>query len=225
MIRYDFVDDPDGCVALERGARKYDEAMGYSDPADKAKRIDCFRQAEALYLKAAEKGNPIAYLNLGYVYSYDRCEGVYYGDVQHAESGADWPAPFPCEERAFACFQMAAEAEIAEGCYKLGDMYKHGTGCDPDAVRAFECYMSAAKLSELDEPVIWGSVALRLGDAYENGFGCEQSFERAHHWYKKAETCLEIAVNAGDWYYRRALSNARNGVKRTAQELQLNDIM
>ena len=225
MIKYNPGNDPDGYIALDLGGGMYDEAMSYSDPADRSKRIDCFRQAEALYLRSAGKGNPYAYLCLGYVYSYDRCEGSYYGDIGHVEAGADWPDPFPREVRAFECCQAAAEAGIAEGCYKFGDMYKHGVGCEPDATRAFAWYRRAFELGKRDMPVIWGSAALRLGDAYENGFGCEQSFERAHEWYKRAATGLEIAVNSGDWYYRRALSGAEKGVKRTAQELQLNDIM
>ena len=42
------------------------------------KRIMCFQAAELLYLHASKKGNPIGDLNLGYVYSYDRCEGRYW---------------------------------------------------------------------------------------------------------------------------------------------------
>ena len=69
-----------------------------------------------------------------------------------------------------------------------------------------------------DEPVTWGSIALRLGGAYENGFGCTQSFAKALQWYKQAVTGLEIAVRAGDHYYTRALAGAQDAVKRCMQE-------
>ena len=211
--------DPDGFVALNYGGRYYDEGMSCSDAADHEKRIDCFKAAELLYLHAADKGNPYAYLCLGYVYSYNRCEGDFFRDMRHEEALKDCTQPYPREQRAFECLKVAAEAGIAEGCYKLGDMYKHGMGCEPDAAAAFACYKRAFELGKHDEPVIWGSVALRLGDAFENGFGCEQSFEQAHKWYAQAATGLEIAVNAGEWYYERALAGARAGLKRVAQEL------
>ena len=214
-------EDPDegGWVALRYGADYYVEGMGYADAADHQTRIDCFRTAELLYLHAAEKGNPIAYLNLGYVYSYDRCEGNYYRDWRLCETEEDYSAPIPCEERAFECFQKAAYAGVAEGFYKLGDMYKNGVGCEADAREAFRCYKRAFDLGKNDDPVVWGSVALRLGDAYENAIGCDQSFEQALKWYEQAATGLDIAVRSGEWFYQKALTSAETGVKRCKQEL------
>ena len=71
-------DDVDGEDALYYGGRYYDEAMGYTDPHDHDMRIECFQAAELLYRHAAGRGNTVAYLCLGYVYSYDRCEGRYW---------------------------------------------------------------------------------------------------------------------------------------------------
>lgn len=220
MMVYPF-EDPDegGAEAMRYGGRYYDEGMGYADPADHRVRIACFQAAELLYLHAAERGNPFAWLCLGYVYSYDRCEGDYFRDLRHAETKEDYTRAYPREQRAFECFDKAASHDLAEGCYKLGDMYRDGIGCTPDVRSAFEEYGRAFELGQRDAPVIWGSAALRLGDSAENGFGCVQSFSRAHKWYEKAATGLEIAVRSGDWYYERALARAHAGIKRTAQEL------
>ena len=127
--------------------------------------------------------------------------------------------PYPREERAFECFLVAAEAGIPEACYKLGDMYKHGTGCEPDAKEAFRWYVRASELAAREQPVILGSIALRLAGCYEEGFGCEQSFSRALEWYGKAVSGLECAVEAGDTWYEKALAGARAGVKRCKQEV------
>lgn len=206
--------DPEGRDALELGGRYYVEGMGFTDVADHKARIDCFRAAELLYLHAAERGNPYAWQNLGYVYSYDRCEGRYYDQWA---GGVD---PFPCDERAFECYSRAAEAGLAEATYKLGDMHKRGAGCNPDAAEAFRCYRRAFEQGKGDHPVVWGSVALRLADCYENAFGCEQSFEKSLKWYEQAVTGLDIAVREGEWFYDKALASARNGVKRCKQELR-----
>lgn len=209
--------DGDGEEALYYGSGYYNEAMGYTDPADHDKRVDCFRAAELLYRHAAARDNVMACLNLGYVYSYDRCEGRYWVDpAERAPDGADGQAAYPREARAFECLAIAADAGIPEACYKLGDMYKHGTGCEPDAVAAHNCYVRALELASSRElPVIMGSIALRLGGCYEEGFGCEQSFSRALQMYRDAATALEVAVDGGETWYEKALA----GVKRCQQEI------
>lgn len=241
----DDYDDVYGDDALYYGGGYYDEAMSYSDPADRQKRIDCFRAAELLYRHAAGRGNAVANLCLGYVYSYDRCEGDYWvgadgtgemagsfpaGPDAKPTAGTDSPGPervgasggirsYPREQRAFECLSIAAEAKICEACYKLGDMYKRGVGCTPDAGEAFRWYARASELSAGTPPVILGSVALRLAGCYEEGFGCNQSFEHALGWYRKAVAGLAVAVESGDSWYAKALAGARAGVKRCEQEL------
>lgn len=111
--------DPDGSIALSFGADCYLEAMGYSEAADRQARIERLQAAEILYFHAAAKGNVHAYLNLGYVYSYDRCEGRYFVDRRHSED-ASGGALYPREQRAFECFEFAAKSGDAEACYKLG---------------------------------------------------------------------------------------------------------
>ena len=211
--------DPNGSLALSFGSDYYREGMSYSDAEDRQTRIDCFRAAEILYLHAAAKGNVDAYLDLGYIYSYDRCEGHYYVDHRHTEDVEDYMRPYPREERAFECFSFAAEAGDAEACYKLGDLYKHGTGSEPNADEAFAWYTRAFELKDGTPPHIWGSIALRLADAYENGIGCTFDLQKALDWYEKAEAGLDIGVRSGATFYNRTLANVRAAIKRIKQEL------
>ena len=213
-------EDPNGEEALWEGGGYYDEGMSYTDPCDRDKRIRSFQAAEQLYLQAAERGNAVANLCLGYVYSYDRCEGRYWRDPMTSETEEDHRRPYPREERAFECFAKAAEAGIPEACYKLGDMYRHGTGCEPNAAEAFRWYVRASELAVRERPVILGSIALRLAGCYEEGLGCGQSFERALGWYGKAVSGLEFAVDNGEAWYEKALSGARAGAKRCQQEME-----
>lgn len=219
-MRYPSYPDEGGDDALYYGGGYYDEGMGYTDPADHDKRVQCFQAAELLYRHAAARGNAVADMCLGYVYSYDRCEGRYWRGPHagHGEGGGS-PRPYPCEERAFECLKAAAEAGIPEACYKLGDMYKHGTGCTLDAAQAFDSYARASKLAQREQPHILGSIALRLGGCYEEGFGCAQDFERAATWYEKGVAGLEFAVGHGQSWYEKALAGARAGMKRCRQEL------
>lgn len=211
--------DEDGDIALHYGGCYYDEGMGYTDPADHEKRVDCFRAAEVLYRHSAGKGNAVANLCLGYVYSYDRCEGDYWRDPLACMGDKNYLRPYPREKRAFECFTIAAEADIPEACYKLGDMYKKGIGCEPDAAAAFRWYAQASQLAEHERPVVLGSIALRLADCYEEGFGCEQDFARALEWYEKAVAGLDFAVDNGETWYAKALASAKAGVKRCKQEV------
>ena len=211
--------EPGGEDALYHGGGYYDKGMGYTDPADHDKRVDCFRAAEFFYRISAEHGNAIANLCLGYVYSYNRCEGKYWLDSTGLETEEDRDRPYTREKCAFECFAKAAEAGIPEACYKLGDLYKHGTGCEADAAEAFRWYVRASELAVREQPVILGSIALRLAGCYEEGFGCTHDFERALEWYEKAVSGLEVAVGNGDTWYEKALSGARAGVKRCRQEV------
>lgn len=214
-------EDSDGEMALHYGRTYYNEAMAYTDPDDHKTRVDCFRAAELLYRHSAGKGNAYANLCLGYVYSYNRCEGEYWVSFSDFESQeAYWAYRYPREERAFECLKAAAEADICEACYKLGDMYKLGTGCEPDGAEAFRWYVRASELSAHQLPVIIGSIALRLAGCYEEGLGCELDFQRALDWYQKAVAGLEVGVDAGDTWYEKALAGARAGAKRCQQEVE-----
>lgn len=213
--------DADGYDALHYGAHYYDEGMSVVGQSadDRERRLLCFEAAELLYLHASTKGNPIGDLNLGYVYSYDRCEGCY-GKRRYAyRNDYDPTEPFSPDEQACVHFRRAAEAGLAEGCYKLGDLLREGRGCEPDFVEAYQWFSRAYELGQGDPPVIWGSAALRLGRAHEEGEGCEQSFSQAEHWYELATTGLGIAVREGEGWYRGALRHAEHGLTRVRQEL------
>jgi hypothetical protein len=213
-IKYDPAADLDGEDALFYGGGFYDEAMGLMSPDAHTERIDCFRSTEVLYRHAVGQGNAIAALCLGYVYYYDRAEGQY------------WPlptgdTPFPTERRAYECFKAAADAGYAEAFYKLGDCVKHGKGCEQDERRAFELYCAAADHDNQNEPHLTGSIELRLASALEEGMGCGHDFKRALEHYERAEAFLDTAVKLGDYYYKRALQGARDGIVRCKQELTL----
>ena len=211
-----YEDDPDGVEALWDGGGYYEDAMSITDPANREERIRLFQAAEQLYLQSAERGNAVASMCLGYVYSYDRCEGRYW---QGAVGGGD--RPYPREERAFECFSIAAEAGIPEACYKLGDMYKRGVGCEPDAASAYGWYLHASEIATVsnETPVVLGSIALRLAECFEEGFGCEQSFTCALQMYRHAIEAFDAAVDAGEAWYEKALASARAGAKRCEQEI------
>ena len=221
LLTYPFPDHDDegGEEALYYGGCYYEEGMSYTDPADHGKRVDCFRAAEILYRHSAGRGNAVANLCLGYVYSYDRCEGRYWRDPMALGAAGNETRPYPREERAFACLTDAAMAAITEACYKLGDLYKQGMGCEPNAVEAFSWYMQAFELAEHEPPVIQGSIVLRIASCREEGFGCRQDFAEALKCYKQAAAALEVAVDNGEAWYEKALADARAGVKRCQQEL------
>lgn len=232
--------DPDGDDALDYGSAYYSEGMSCDGDTEHQKRVMCFQAAELLYLHAASKGNPDAHLCLGYVYSYDRCEGDYYEREAYAEAEAemlrrirkygpycDWVSPtrqrlshtFPHLERAVEHFRVAAEAGIAEACYKLGDMLRDGSGCEVDLDEAYRWFVQAYELAVHEGPLVRGSAALRLGRAREEGEGCEQSFHEARRWYERACDDLGIAVGSGEDWYRKSLTRAERGLRRVRQEL------
>ncbi len=216
---YTGADDPDGEDALFYGGGLYDEGMRLTAPEHAETRRDCFRAAELLYRHAAGKGNAMAYLCLGYVYYYDRCKGDYWLNLDELETDEDYRQPYPREELAFTCFEIAAADGLAEAFYKLGDAYKNGAGCEVDVQQAYRCYAIAATATDPQAPYLTGSIALRLAECLEEGIGCEHDFARALEEYERAESFLDLAVRSGDWYYKRARDGARDGIARCEQEL------
>ena len=214
--------DSDGWQALRSGGSYYGESMDCDPLIEHEKRIMCFQAAELLYLHASAKGNVVADLNLGYVYSYDRCEGRYWEKRMNWETEEDLRQPYPYLEKAYEHYRIAAEAGIVEACYKLGDLLRDGRGCEADFGEAFTWFERAYELARDTHPVIWGSAALRLGQAFEEGQGCTQGFEDARQWYERAVTGLDIAVRGGEHWYRGALRRAERGLKRVRQELNGN---
>lgn len=214
-------EDESGDEALWQGGGLYDEAMGITDPDLIDARLDSFRGAELLYREAASKGNLYASMNLGYVYSYDRCRGLYWPDERTLEVSGARESREQSNARAFKSFKMAADGGLAEACYKLGDCYKNGIGCDIDEHEAYLSYKKAAKFDDDGAAYLTGSIALRLAGCLEEGIGCEHDFKRALKQYEIAEKFLDAAVSSGDDYYNGALRGARDGIVRCKQEIAL----
>lgn len=211
--------DPDGSVAFEYGADYYVEGMRYVDAADREKRIDCFKAAEILYLNAAEKGNVNAILSLGYVYSYNRCEGQYFQDFRYAETAEDYKRKVDHRARAFECFKKAAELGSLEAWYKLGDAYRWEMGCEENPEKAFGCYKTAYEGASFYDYYARGNAALRLGSCFEEAYGCERDVEKSLAMYEKAVMHLGRIVDEGDWFYEKSLARARAGLARMKQEV------
>lgn len=220
-LPYVAADDLDGENALFYGGGLYDDGMMLADPEHASARLDCFRAAELLYRHAAGKGNAMGYLCLGYVYYYDRCKGNYWRNLDGFETDEDRLQAYPHEELAFTCFEIAAADGLAEAFYKLGDAYKNGVGREVNVRQAYRCYATAATATDPQAPYLTGSIALRLAECLEEGIGCEHDFVRALEEYERAERFLDLAVRAGDWYYKRARDDARDGVARCEQELEM----
>lgn len=156
---YTGTDDPDGEEALFYGGGLYDEGMRLTAPEHAEARLDCFKAAELLYRHAAGKGNAMAYLCLGYVYYYDRCKGSYWRNLDEFETDEDYRQPYPHEELAFTCFEIAAADGLAEAFYKLGDAYKNGVGCEVDVQQAYRCYATAATATD-PQMKAWDTLAV-----------------------------------------------------------------
>ena len=155
------------------------------------------------------------------MYSYDRCQGLYWPNEDTLEVSGRRESRDQSNERAFRCFKLAADEGLAEACYKLGDCYKNGTGCEVDERAAYLSYEKAAACKDIDAPYLIGSIALRLAGCLEEGIGCEHDFHRALKQYERAEEYLDAAVSFGDTYYRGALRGARDGIVRCKQEIAL----
>lgn len=211
--------DPDGSIALRIGADFYTEGFETSLQALYQNRIDCFRVAEIMYRHAAGRGNLDAFMNLGYVYGYDRCDGSYCHSAFDLHRGETQKSR---DALAYQCLERATHRRHnGEALYKLGDLVKHGRGCERDLARALSLYRQAFESSRHDSPRVWGSAALRLGDAYADGRGCDVDFAEALRWYRLADTGLTLTVDAGDTWYERPLFHARASIADMEQELGL----
>lgn len=228
---YDPCEDEHGQDALFYGANFYNEAMGMNDPKLADVRQDLFAAAERLYLSASYKGNAIGDICLGYIYYYDRAQGCYWeeerlllargwelDETQYLKLKANISS---VKARAFRAFRSASDAGLAEGTYKLGDCYKNGIGCETDPRLAYQCYERAMEQDDGNLPYLSGSIALRLGCCLEEGLGCNHDFAKAMTMYQAATNCLDIAVRRGDWFYKKALREAKNGYARCKQEIDL----
>lgn len=215
--------DESGNMAVAMGAECYNRAMELAGADDREGRIAFFQAAEYLYRMAREKGNVWGYVDGGYIYYYDRCEGRYYPDFTEdtqSEEARAYCEAFDADAAAYECYAYAADAGEPQSCYKLGDMLKNGRGCKADAASAVAMYERAYELGKKDDTICWGGAALRLGDCYEKGIGVRQDFAWARMWYECAVVGLGAAVEAGDWFYEKSLAGAKAGAARCRQEIE-----
>jgi TPR repeat protein len=198
--------------ALDMGACCYRKAMAFEDAADREKRLRYFRAAEHYYRISAAAGHPQAAANLGYVYSYDRCEGRYEDTACADEQGR--------LRRALEYCLDAADVGSPESWCKAGDLVVKTDPSEAGAERALGMWRKAFELSrDTPYPVVWGSAAIRIAGAYERGRGTSRDLDRALSWYRIAEAGLDAAVREGEEWYRRQLGRAQDGVARVQQEL------
>lgn len=210
--------DHGGTAARALADAYFGEALALSASEDAALRVECFRAAELLYLHAAERGNAGAWVRLGVIYRDDLGQGRYW--QTRLEERALHTAPRPLAARAASCFRRGAEAGDAEACWALGDLVADGVGQVADPERGLAWYRRALVAAErAGDDAALGNAALRLARALEGARGCAHSFEEALAWYERASEALARAEEAGGWFFKRPLREARVGVRRMAQEI------
>lgn len=98
---------------------------------------------------------------------------------------------------AFACFENAAKADVADGYYHLGSCYADGFGCEKDEARAVDCFLTGAEKEHV------GCIRA-LGICRELGVGCAIDYEMAAALYSRAaELDDAVAINnlGGCYFY------------------------
>lgn len=214
--------DAGGWRALELADRYLGEAQGYDSSDGRVScmlRAECFRAAEILLLHAASRGNDEAWMKLASLYERDLCEGRYWKGA--LEGRARHALDVPLDERAAACLAQAASRGHAEALLRLGDLVA-SAGDSSALARSYGMFRRSfdAACSFLeDHCACAGMAALRLGRCHELGRGCSFSFKKAQAWYRIAAEYLGEAYESGEWKCKRALGEARMGVRRMAQEM------
>ena len=140
------------------------------------------------YKKAAEMGNAMAQVSLGYAYQH----GL--GLPKDPAEGTKW-------------YRLSAEQGYSLGQFNMGVLYRDGIGVKQDYAEALKWFRKAADQGDID--------ALNsLGFAYEKGRAVPVDLEKAFSYYRKAaEGGLPTAMrNLGLCY------QAGTGTKRDLEE-------
>lgn len=178
-------------ATIGKAERIYGEAMGREDH-DPDKR-PMFREAERLYLEAAESGDVRGMIGLGYLYSYGR-------------SGR-WD-----QDAAKRWFKVAADLGSAEATYKYGDVIS--AAISDEAKQHF--YDRAYELAQGDEDhAVRGSAALRVAE-YLNLSDNKDELGRAELLYREAIDELGLAIVNKPWYAGQ-LKKAEEGADLAAR--------
>jgi TPR repeat protein len=156
------------------------------------------KDATALLLlkKAADAGDTIAMINLGWLYEnaldvaqdYGTAHGWYQKAAAAGNTNAmcflgslyhDGWGIAEDYHKAREWYQKAAASGNANGMYGLGWLYQNGHGVFQDFAKAREWYQKAAAAGNANG--MYG-----LGWLYQNGHGVRQDFGKAREWYEKA---------------------------------------
>jgi len=114
-------------------------------------------------------------------------------------------------EKGFACFKAAAAKtnangaveKDANGLYNMGMCYMQGYGCKLDAVRAFECFRTAAEEGHPE-------AINNIGGFYRDGILVMTNAEMSVRWFRKS---AELGNPYGQLNYALALQRG-DGVKK-----------
>ncbi len=113
------------------------------------------------YKKVADQNYSFAFYQVGYRYYYGS------GVDKNYNKAKEW-------------FEKSVlQARNPQASYFLGYMYENGKGCTADPVMAYESYMNATKLGNLNG--MWS-----IGHCYEEGISVAQNYNMARNWYTKA---------------------------------------
>lgn len=111
-------------------------------------------KSRLLRIRASEKGNGMASLDLGWSYL-----------------GGGWPVTEVDPFRAREFLQKAGEQGRASGWVELGRLYQDGRGGEMDDAKALECFQRAESIA-----------ARYLGMAYFHGRGTPRDYPKARHY-------------------------------------------
>lgn len=149
------------------------------------------KKASYYLLKAADQGDAVALMWMGYRY--------YYGRGVRKDAKA-----------AVAAFKKSAQKGNADAMFWLGYLYAQGSGIAKNDKQAVQWYRKAAEAG-------LKVAAYNLGNCYRNGRGVSRDIGKAMYWYKRsADAGFASAMCAmGKLYYRGTAGVKRdNGLAR-----------
>jgi len=159
------------------------------DDANSAYEREDYATAFRLFQHVAEKGNTVAELALGIMYTDGR------GVPQDYVEANKW-------------LRQAAAQGDARAQNNLGYAFDHGLGVPQDFSEALRWYSKSADQGE-------AYAQTNIGSMYENGRGVTQSFSEAAKWYRAAAD----QGNARGQYSLASLYNDGNGVRQDYTEM------
>lgn len=171
-----------------------------------------YNRAFELYKKAAEKGNAMAYNNLGTCYKRgigtevdaQKALECYQEAIELGEKNSSYWNLYlyymdeVCTPRDFVkaveWLEKGDDAGVGQCTYQLTKHYMNGDGVEEDAYKLF-FYMNKAASMGFEEAF------LKLADCYRYGVGTEKDGRRAFEWYQKAaEVSVEGIADLGQCY-------------------------